>query len=179
MSPTLRLTYVDWIFTQRHRRFLAEVVITAGGPAELIRQGSDVLNTLRLTATSRTRGAARLSTADKRGIRDAFLGFLNAQPKDAVSQHVEDFNAIRDAVTKAVATAPANYANYTGRIDEISPLTRSRARVRYSLLNNDQVVVGPLEGQAIKHRGDWRVSRDTVCALIALGGTTVCPPPRS
>jgi hypothetical protein len=171
-----RLTYVDWVFTERHRRFLAQVVIT--GPAELIRRGADALNTLRISPTSRPRGPAKLSTAEKRGLRDAFLGFLNARPKDAVSQYVDDFDGIRDVITQAVATAPANYASYTGRVDDIIALTPTRARVRYSLLNNDVPFVGPLEGQAVKRRGEWKVSRDTVCTLIALGGSTsVCPPP--
>jgi hypothetical protein len=42
-------------------------------------------------------------------------------------------------------------------------------------LNADTLVIGPLEGRAVLIDGSWKVSRETVCEIIANSGAARCP----
>jgi hypothetical protein len=72
--------------------------------------------------------------------------------------------------------SPENLARYSGRVDSITLVDETHADVVYSILFDGIPQYAERRGRAIKIDGTWMVSRDTVCALLTLGGIT-CPPP--
>lgn len=112
---------------------------------------------------------------EAQAIRAAFLGWTNTKPRDEVGDYVEDFDGIRDSIVAAAAKAPLPVDDYTGRVDDVSMIDATHALVTYDFLNGGTVVVAGRTGVAVKIDGRWMVSRDTVCAALAVGGTR-CPP---
>ncbi len=109
-------------------------------------------------------------------IRAAFLGWIDAQPKDAIDPYVEDYASIQDSIRQGMAQhSPEDLAKYSGRVDSITLVDPTHAAVVYSILFDGTPQYAERQGQAIKIDGVWKVSRDTVCALLSLGGIT-CPP---
>ena len=64
---------------------------------------------------------------------------------------------------------------YSGRVEAVRMIDAAHATVDYTLLFGGQAQFGTRTGTAVKIDGAWKVSRDTECALLALGGIT-CPP---
>lgn len=126
------------------------------------------------TPTSTT--TAPVNVPDTDAIRAVFLAWINAQPKDALGASVEDFAAIADALRQGMAQhSPEDLAKYSGRVDSIQVLSATRAAVVYSVLYNGSPQYAEQPGEAVKIGGVWKVTRNTVCALLAHGGIT-CPP---
>jgi hypothetical protein len=115
-------------------------------------------------------------TPDTDAIRTAFLGWIDAQPKDAIDAYVEDYPSIQDSLRQGMAQhSPEDLPKYSGRVDSIDLVDSTHADVQYSILFDGTPQFAGRQGQAIKIDGVWKVSRDTVCALVAVGGIT-CPP---
>lgn len=113
-------------------------------------------------------------SADTQAITAAFLGWIDTRPIDASGVYIEDFATIRDAVIGA-AEANGHPNDYTGRVDAITRIGENDADVIYSFVIDGQVVVGNMQGHAVKIDGVWLVSRDTVCEAL-LQGPVHCPP---
>lgn len=132
---------------------------------------------LGVTTTTSTPSTTALSDADAAGIRAAMLGWLNTQPRDAVGEFVEDFDAIRPSIQAGMAQhTSATLANYRGQLIDVRLVSATEATVRYNLLSAAQILYQDLSGTVDKTDGHWKVSRATVCALLSLGGIT-CPAP--
>ncbi len=137
----------------------------------------------RRTSTSTSSSSTSISTAstdaratEENAVRSAFLGWIDTKPRDAVGRYVEDFGEIKQAILAAASRAPLPLDQYSGRVDSVRLIDATHAVVVYDFLNRGRVVVPDLPGRAIKIDGVWKVSRATVCAALAIGGTH-CPPP--
>jgi len=108
-------------------------------------------------------------------IRAAFLGWIDAQPHDAVQRYVQDYAAIADALRQGMAQhTSAALTQYTGRVDSVTLVDVTHATVRYTILFSGRPQYEHLPGEALKIDGHWLVTRDTVCSLLAKGNIT-CP----
>ena len=196
-APSRSFTMVA--FREAGRLFLARIVTTADPNANGIGIGAEVLNTLQVdpaqaetpsttvvttppsttlppttpTTNPPTEGT---DTPEEAAIRAAFLGWINAQPKDALNEWVEDFASIQDSLRQGMAQHSAgDLAKYSGRVDSVQIVDDTHANVAYSILFGGTPQFAQLPGAAIKIDGVWKVSRDTVCDLLTRGGIT-CPP---
>lgn len=149
-------------------------VVRGSSPATVIDPTTSTTIPTTSTTTPSTSEASAPSAEDKAAIREAFLGWLNNQDIDVAGAYIEDFGEIRDALAQAAATAPLPVADYTGRVDQVTVTSSSDAQVVYSILNQGSVVVRNQVGHAVKVDGAWKVSRNTICAAIAIGGVQ-CP----
>jgi hypothetical protein len=140
-------------------------------PAAIVRTGSGVGTVAEAPSTSRPAS----DSTDAKQITDAFLGWIDTKPRDAVGAFVEDFAGIRSSILHAAATAPLPVDDYTGRVDSVTMIDAAHANVVYDFLNGGAVVVPGQHGVAVKIGGVWRVTRETVCEALAIGGTQ-CPP---
>jgi hypothetical protein len=114
--------------------------------------------------------------SDEAAVRDVFLAWINAQPKDALDDIVEDFASIADVHRQGMAQhSDADLAKYSGRVDSVTIVDATHADVRYTILFDGVPNFSMMPGQAIKIDGKWMVTRDTVCNLLTYGGLT-CPP---
>jgi hypothetical protein len=186
-------------FQDAGRVFLARMVTTDAKATDL-GIGAQILNTLRVdpataetpvapvtpevTTTTPTPTPAPTPTApplvvnnaDEAAVRDVFLAWIDAQPRSALDDVVEDFASIRAAHEEGVAQHSADdLAKYAGRVDSVRIVDDTHADVVYSVLFNGVPQFALRPGEAIKIDGVWKVSRDTVCDLLKLGGIT-CPP---
>jgi hypothetical protein len=125
------------------------------------------------TPTPRT--ATDAISDDERAIREAFLGWLDTKPREAAGTFIEDWDSISSVIDEAQASAPLPLDAYHGRVESVEVLDDDEARVVYSFLNGEAAVVPNQVGRAVKIGGEWKVSRDTVCAAFAIGGVQ-CPP---
>ena len=66
-------------------------------------------------------------------------------------------------------------AAYSGRVGTVRMTSERSATFDYDVLNGGSVVIPGQHGVAVLVDGHWKVSRDTVCALLAQGGIS-CPP---
>lgn len=121
-------------------------------------------------------GSAGAPARDDAEIRAAFLGWIDAQPKDNVAQYVEDGAGIADALRQGMSQHGDDaLSRYSGRVDSIQVIDATHADVRYSILFNGQPQYSMRPGKAIKFNGKWMVTRETVCELLAVGAV-LCPP---
>jgi hypothetical protein len=109
-------------------------------------------------------------------IVSAFEGWLDGSHPEASRAVVEDADSIWDALVAAHASN-ANAQDYRGQVKKVALLDDNTAAVTYSIVQGIHIVFDERNGLAVKQAGVWKVSRETVCGLIALaGGHAVCPP---
>jgi hypothetical protein len=137
-----------YVFRDKGRVFLAVITHSPQASADQLGLAPRVLDTLRISRNRTT--TTHLNREDRRAIQRAVLGWLNNRPRDAVSQYVEDYQHIVTAIRAAAASAPPNRADYTGRVDDITNAGHNEAILHYSIIDKGQVLVGPLEGRALK-----------------------------
>jgi hypothetical protein len=171
--------YETVAFRDAGRLFFARVVTTAQPNDPELRLGHQILNTLSVDTpvpdnTDDTDNTAS-DGSDEAQIRAAFLSWIDAQPKDALDEYVEDFESIADSLRQGIAQHTAeDVAKYSGRVDSIQIIDATHADVRYTILFDGAPQYAQQPGQAIKIDGVWKVTRDTVCNLLEFGGIT-CP----
>jgi len=116
------------------------------------------------------------ASSEEQQIRAAFLGWIDAQPHDNVAAYVEDAASILDSLREGMAQhTPDDLAKYSGRVDFVQIVDPTHANVRYSILWDGHDSIPYQDGAAIKVDGRWMVTRETVCALLAVGNVH-CPP---
>ncbi|MBV9953150.1 MAG: hypothetical protein JO291_14450 [Acidimicrobiia bacterium] len=126
--------------------------------------------------TTTTPTTVRTPDQDVTAIRAAFLGWIDATPKDDVAAYVEDYASIQTSLQAGIAQhSTEDLSTYSGRVDTISLLDATHAAVTYSIVHNGVPQFSERPGRAVKVTGVWKVTRGTVCDLLALGGIT-CPP---
>jgi hypothetical protein len=195
--------YSQFVFRDGDRIFLARIgtVNTAETPPAVSFQlALEVLNTLRVatgtdgtappspstttvhtaaptTVTTPLDATAPAKSADEQEIRDLFATWLGTtSTDDKVRALIEDGESILEAIHAGLAQhTPDDLAKFSGRADTVQLIDADHATVQYTLLYNGQPLYGQRTGAAVKVDGNWQVSRDTECELLALGGIT-CPP---
>ena len=111
--------------------------------------------------------------ATRAAIQHAYEAWLDGAHPDDAWPFIEDASSIRPAIIAAHA-ASSNPQDYRGRVDHIAMFDNNSASVTYSVLQGNAVVVSEKAGFAIRWNGTWKVSRETICAVIA--PTAKCPP---
>jgi hypothetical protein len=160
---------------RRPRRLLAAiavaaVVVTAGAVAFVALRDDKAPNRVRVV------GSVGEDASAEKAIRTAFLGWMNAQPHDDISEYVEDHASILESLRQGMAQhSAAGLAKYSGRVDSVQIVDATHAAVRYTILFDGKPNFANEPGEAIKIDRVWKVSRDTVCNLLTNGGIT-CPP---
>ena len=140
---------------------------TGGPPTPLVSDPSAVTTTLPPSAVG--------ESADQLAIRNAFLGWLGTPQRDQVDEFVEDLASIRDAVRQGMAQhTPQDLAGFGGRVESVVIADPTHADVVYTVLHDGAPLYANRPGKAVKVGGTWKVTRDTECALLAVGGVT-CP----
>jgi hypothetical protein len=115
------------------------------------------------------------ATSDEQEISDLFVGWLRNHPDDETRATVEDGDALLGAIHQGLAQhSEADLARYSGVVNAIRSIDADHASVDYTLLFAGQPQFGVRTGTAVRIDGTWKVSRDTECALLSLGGIT-CP----
>jgi hypothetical protein len=167
----------DLLVRRRRRRMLVAslagvaLVATAIGVASATRESEPSVSVVSPPPTVATRDVSA-----ENSIRDAFLHWINAKPKDAVDQYVEDYASIAEAHRQGIAQhSEEELAKYSGRVESIEIIDSTHANVRYTILFDGNPQYANQAGEAIKVDGAWKVSRDTVCDLLIYGGIA-CPP---
>lgn len=195
-SGDLGAAFAMFAFRDAGRVFLARVVTASPtGITPDLALGEQVLNTLRVSplepattapATTTSTSAPTVpaatvapfvpSSADEQEISRLVVSWLRRQTDEEIRATFEDADAIIGAIHQGMAQkTEADLARYTGQVDAIRLSDPEHAVVDYTLLFNGQPQFGRRTGAAVKIDGLWKVSRDTECALLALGGIT-CPP---
>jgi hypothetical protein len=195
-SGDLGAAFAMFAFRDAGRVFLARVVTASPtGITPDLALGEQVLNTLRVSplepattapATTTSTSAPTVpaatvapfvpSSADEQEISRLVVSWLRRQTDEEIRATFEDADSIIGAIHQGMAQkTEADLARYTGQVDAIRLSDPEHAVVDYTLLFNGQPQFGRRTGAAVKIDGLWKVSRDTECALLALGGIT-CPP---
>jgi hypothetical protein len=113
---------------------------------------------------------------DETQITDLFVAWQRNHPDDETRAMVEDADALLDTIHLGIAQhSEADLAKYSGRVESVQVTDPDHAVVVYTLLFDGVPQFGRRSGNAIRIDGVWKVSRDTECALLTLGGLT-CPP---
>jgi hypothetical protein len=186
-------------FRDSGRVFVALLVVTDAADESSFDLPYQVLNTLTVAEPDTTTPTAAVTTpttgptgstvppttaqtdpvnvsADEAAIREVFLAWINAQPKDALDDIVEDFASIAETHRQGVAQhTEADLALYSGQVDSVTIVSPTRAEVQYTILHGGVPNFSRMPGEAIKVDGKWMVTRQTVCTLLKYGGLT-CPP---
>jgi outer membrane protein assembly factor BamB len=100
--------------------------------------------------------------------------WLNADSLDATVGAIEDGTRLRGTIKFVLEHAPGPLGAYSGRVDDVHVVDKGKADITFSVLLNGSAVVDHRKGRAVRIKGKWKVTRKTVCELIALGGTR-CP----
>jgi hypothetical protein len=137
--------------------------------------GTATVATTAPTRTTTGRTSTHRDATAEAAITAAFLGWIDAQPHDAVQQYVQDYASIADPLRQGmVQHTSAALTRYTGRVDSVTLVDATHAKVRYTILFSGQPQYERLPGDALKIDGRWVVSRNTVCDLLAKGNI-ICP----
>ncbi len=108
-------------------------------------------------------------------IRKAVLGWLKSPTTNDLSPYVEDFASIKAAELQGAAQhSAAQLSGYSGQVDSVSVIDANTAQVRYTLLDSGAAIFGSLPGTVVKINGQWMVSRQTACDMLARGNVQ-CP----
>jgi hypothetical protein len=116
------------------------------------------------------------ASADEQEISRVFVEWQRVHTDDEVRALVEDADALLDSIHQGMAQhSEADLTGYSGRVESVTMTDVDHATVQYVLLWNGQSQFGVRTGTAVRVDGVWKVSRDTECALLSLGGIS-CPP---
>jgi hypothetical protein len=183
-------------FRDAGRVFVARVVTAypVGGTPDFT-EANRVLNTLRISPLEPTTTVPATTvpapivvpapattvppfvpaTTDEQEITTLFLSWLRGQTDDEIRATFEDAESLIDAIHEGMAQhSVSDLTKYSGLVNAIRMIDADHASVDYTLLFAGQPQFGVRTGTAVRIDGAWKVSRDTECALLALGNVT-CP----
>ena len=115
------------------------------------------------------------ATTDEQEINHLFVEWQRVHTDDEIRTFVEDAESLLDAIHEGMAQhSESDLAKYSGVVNAIRMIDADHASVDYTLLFAGQPQFGVRTGTAVRVGGVWKVSRDTECALLALGNVS-CP----
>jgi hypothetical protein len=186
----------QWLFIDSGRYFLGWLLTPANHP-DNVSLGEQVLNTLRVepadstttttvptvSTTAPSPTAATTTTSppdigageDEAAIQQAYERWMDDQTDAGLDASTEDPDAVRRPSHEGWAQhSPDDLAQYEGRVESITLIDADHARVVYTILHGGQLAFANRTGTAVRLDGAWKVSTDTVCSMLSLGGIT-CP----
>lgn len=112
---------------------------------------------------------------DEQQIANVFTIWMDDQSDSSLDQSVENPDAVRAPSHEGWNQhSPDDLAQYEGRVESIRVLDANRAEVVYTILHAGQVQFDHRLGSAVRVNGEWKVSTETVCSMLAIGGIR-CP----
>jgi hypothetical protein len=116
------------------------------------------------------------STDDERAIQALVERWLGGDhTEESQRATIEDADSILDALRQGLAQYPDRLPFYTGSLDALTLKGPDRASIRFTLSYKGQPAY-TRDGDVVRVDGQWKVTRATECAFLALGGIN-CPPP--
>jgi hypothetical protein len=116
------------------------------------------------------------TTDDERKIAQAFITWMDDQSDAGLDASVEAPDAVRTPSHEGWDQhSPDDLAQYEGRVESVRVTDADHAQVVYTILHAGQVAFSQRLGSAVRVDGQWKVSTETVCGMLSLGGIT-CPP---
>ena len=196
-------TYRELAFRDAGRVFVARIsalVAPDGDTTPPLRLAEQVLDTLRVeplvaetttslehtgsippttttptTPTTTTPPGNLTPTDDEKLISQAFIVWMDDQSDAGLDASVEDPDAVRVPSHAGWDQHTAvDLAQYEGRVESVQLTDADHAQVVYTILHDGQVAFSKRLGSAVRVDGQWKVSTETVCGMLALGGVT-CP----
>ncbi len=195
-------TYRELAFRDAGRVFVARIsalVAPDGDTTPPLRLAEQVLDTLRVeplvaeTTTSLRQHTGSIpptttttipttttpvnvtTTDDEKLISQAFITWMDDQSDAGLDASVEDPDAVRVPSHEGWDQhTPADLAQYEGRVESVTVIDPDHAEVLYTILHAGQPQFPHRAGRAVKVNGEWKVSTETVCGMLALGAIT-CP----
>ncbi len=202
-GPTSTNAFAEYGFVEHGRMFFVSIVTTELVDGTGMNLARRALNTLLVTPpatgtsatpsvtsssstnstlpgpTITTPPSPPLSTTarDETAIVNAFEQWIYVSPRDAIEPYVEDAASILDAWRQGIAQqpSPGPYDKYRIRVDSVDVVDDTHADVVYTLLFDGRPQFDHVPAKAIKIDGTWKVTRETVCAILRYGSIT-CPP---
>jgi hypothetical protein len=104
--------------------------------------------------------------ATRAAITNTFVTWLDGANPNASINVIEDGESLRQFLAAAGAKK-GNTTGVRGTVSNVTLLDPTTAEVTYSVLQGNNVEFPDNTGQAVKIDGEWKVTRETVCALIA------------
>jgi hypothetical protein len=179
----------NWVFSDAGRYLIAQIN-TVGDPSrQLMNQADTVLNTLQVsppgtptlpttTTLPRPTGPGpRDPAAARQAIQDAMNSAFNNQGPVPLQDSVQGGYPLGNASQQVGRNAnPSLIGNLVVRINWLQFLNTTHAALNFDLLTNNQPITANTTGSAVIESGQWKLTRDTYCQIIARGGTISCPP---
>jgi hypothetical protein len=118
------------------------------------------------------------STDDERAIQELVERWLGGEhTEESQRAAIEDADSILEALRQGLAQYPDRLPFYTGSLDALTFEGVDRASIRFTLYYKGQPAY-TRDGEVVRLDGQWKVTRETECAFLALGGIK-CPPKAS
>ncbi len=115
------------------------------------------------------------TTDDEREIVAVFQAWADDQTDAELDATVENPDAVRAPSHQGwEQQSPESLAAYDGRVESIRIVDADHAQVVYTILHSGVPVYPNRQGSAVRMDGKWKVSTETVCGMLHLGGIT-CP----
>ncbi|HEY3670518.1 MAG TPA: hypothetical protein VGN51_06260 [Acidimicrobiia bacterium] len=189
-----------WLFVDAGRYFTAQLM-TRPADTESVMLGEQVLNTLRVepletptttvpTTTVPVTTTPKIlppgptittvppfvgTTDDERMIAQMFIVWMDDQSDAGLDASVADPDAVRAPSHEGWGQhTPEDLAQYEGLVESVTVVDSDHAQVVYTILHAGQVAFPRRLGGAVRVNGEWKVTTETVCGMLAIGGIT-CP----
>jgi hypothetical protein len=111
------------------------------------------------------------TAADRPAARSSLAAFFEGSELGLRASMVEDGSHLRSTLEMATRRAPLKGA--TVRVVAVEPTGRDLV-VSYDVLIDGQLTLPQVTSRAVRAGDRWILSRDSFCALVAIGGVT-CP----
>lgn len=114
------------------------------------------------------------TTDDERAIVQVFTKWADSATDADLDAIAEDPEAVRAPSHEGWDQHPTDLALYDSRVESIRLIDSDHAQVVYTILYRGRVAYGNRLGSAVRVDGEWKVSTETVCGMLTLGGIR-CP----
>ncbi|HVM40306.1 MAG TPA: hypothetical protein VM618_05955 [Acidimicrobiia bacterium] len=162
---------------QRFRGLVAGVTVVVLGLVATACDGGDDDEAASTTSRPSTTTSTQVGQPDdpeaaRAEITAAFETFLDGtNPREERIAAVQDADELSETFTAAGEAEPPGV---TGEVANIAFTGADSATVLFNILVNGTVALPNFPGEAVMVDGEWKVSRTTVCDLLAQSGVT-CP----
>lgn len=114
------------------------------------------------------------TTDDERAIVQVFTRWADSATDADLDAIAEDPDAVRAPSHAGWDQHPTDLALYDSRVESIRTIDSDHAQLVYTILYRGQVAYGNRLGSAVRVDGEWKVSTETVCGMLTIGGIR-CP----
>jgi hypothetical protein len=118
-------------------------------------------------ATSSSVSAPKLTAADTKEIKNAYVTFFDSKTKVAKSEAVLQHGSVFRATLKTQAASPTAQG-LSATVSKVQSQQPNVALVTFTLLSAGKAVLPDTPGYAVKEGGKWKVAAGSFCGLLKL-----------